>query len=211
MLVFAGLVAGSATPVRAGSHLWRFSEFFSSADGRIQFLELVEIGGSDFETHLSSRWFQTDTFTPNQDILLGHDLVGLTANQLFLVGTPSYAALPGAPQPDYILPDGFFSPHGDTILWWFYDSFIIVDGELPIDGISSLNRVSPEVAGQIPTPESQAAFVAVNSPTNFLGETGSVLAPAPVPAFSSWTKWLAAALLLAVIVWLGQPRSPSVP
>ena len=105
---------------RAGSHLWRFSEFYSSPDGSVQFIEMQEIGGSDIETNLDSRWFQTDTYNLDHLELLGSDLPFGTANKKFLVGTQSYAALQGVPVPDYVLPDGIIDPDGDTVVWWFY-------------------------------------------------------------------------------------------
>ncbi|HEX9814965.1 MAG TPA: hypothetical protein VGB31_08480, partial [Myxococcota bacterium] len=79
----------------AASHLWRFSEFYSSPDRKIQFIEMQEIGGSSGETHLSEHWYATNTYNLDHSELLGSDLQLPTANQKFLVGTQSYAALVG--------------------------------------------------------------------------------------------------------------------
>lgn len=168
---FAAIMFLAATlPAYAGSHLWRFSEFYSSADRKVQFIEMQEIAGSSNETHIQNRWFQTDTYNLDNTILLGSNLVGDTANKKFLIGTVSYAALPGVPAPDYIFPDGFFNPDGDTILWWTYQTIVIPPGVMPTNGIDSITVVDPN----IPT-----YSVATNSPTNFAGVTGRVDLPCP--------------------------------
>ena len=101
----------------AASHLWRFSEFYSSPDQTVQFIEMKEIGGSDNELRIANHWFATNSYNLDHSELLGSDLEPPTANQKFLVGTESYAALPGVPQPDYVLPDGIIDPSGDTVVW----------------------------------------------------------------------------------------------
>ena len=55
------LLFGTA-PALAGSHLWRFSEFYSSPDRKVQFIEMREIGGSDIETGIAGHWFATNTY-----------------------------------------------------------------------------------------------------------------------------------------------------
>ena len=168
------LVAGAAS---AGSHLWRFSEFYSSPDRKIQFIEMQEIGGSDFETGLSNHWYATNTYNLDHSELLGSNLTLPTANQKFLVGTESYAALPGVPAPDYVLPDGIIDPSGDTIVWWFYQTIEIPPGVMPSDGVMSISVEDPD----IPT-----YTVGVNSPTNLAGDTGSVVLPSAVPSGRAW-------------------------
>jgi len=161
----------------AASHLWRFSEFYSSPDRKIQFIEMQEIGGSSGETHLSEHWYATNTYNLDHSELLGSDLQLPTANQKFLVGTQSYAALVGVPQPDYVLPDGFLDPSGDTVVWWFYQTIEIPPGVMPSDGVHSITVVDPDA----PT-----YSVGVNSPTNLAGDTGTVDLPAAVPSGRSW-------------------------
>lgn len=168
------LVAGASS---AGSHLWRFSEFYSSPDRRIQFIEMQEIGGSNFETALSNHWYATNTYNLDHSELLGSDLTLPTANQKFLVGTESYAALPGVPAPDYVLPDGIIDPSGDTVVWWFYQTIEIPPGVMPSDGVMSISVEDPD----IPT-----YTVGVNSPTNLAGDTGTVVLPPEVPSGHAW-------------------------
>ncbi len=159
--LFSGIISllMLASPALAGSHLWRIAEVYSNADGTIQFIELKEIGGSSGEWHLLGRWFMTD----NNLFVMPNNLDGDTAYKTFLMGTESYAAQPGVPAPDYVLPDNFFNPQGDTMVWFTYDSFEVVDSQLPTDGIYSLLRAGLEVG--------------INSPTNFAQVSGRVLDP----------------------------------
>jgi hypothetical protein len=182
-----------ALQANAASHLWRFSEFYSSPDKQIQFIEMQEIGGSDFETNIQGHWYATNSYNQNHAQLLGTPLPFGTANKKFLVGTVAYAALPGVPAPDYILPNGILEPSGDTIVWWFYQTKTIPPATMPSDGVHSLTVIDPV------NPDSGYA-VTTNSPTNFAGVTGRVLAPGqlPVPASSGWgTASLVGLLLLA--------------
>lgn len=168
----ACFVAGSAA---AGSHSWRFSEFYSSPDKTIQFIEMQEINGFDFEIGIQLHWFATDTYNQAHTELLGSQLSPGTANKKFLVGSESYALLPDVPAPDYVLPDGVIEPSGDTIVWWFYQTLTIPPDTMPSDGVNSLGVIDPA------TPEN-GFLVAVNSPTNLAGETGSVVLPSELPA-----------------------------
>ena len=150
----------AAGPALSGSHLWRIAEIYSNGDGTIQFIELREIGGSSDETRLEGRWFLTD----NHYYVFPNDLVGDTTYRSFLMGTESYAAQPGVPAPDYVVPDNFSDPLGDTMVWFTYDTFEVVSGEVPVNGVYSLLRAS--------------LTEAVNSPVNFAGTSGRVLDPA---------------------------------
>jgi len=194
-----------AAQANAGSHLWRFSEFYSSPDKRIQFIEMQEIGGSDNETRIEDHWYATNSFNQDHTQLLGSQLPFGTADKQFLVGSESYAALPGVPAPDYVLPDGVIEPEGDTIVWWFYQTLTIPAATMPSDGTDSLHLVDPEDPG--------LGFVTgPNSPTNFAGETGTVVLPSPqpvgLPATSAWG--LAAGVSLAALAcWIAARRNRS--
>jgi len=190
-LLFAALVVG-ADPAFAASHLWRFSEFYSSPDGTVQFIEMQEIGGSQNETNISGHWFATDGYNQNHSQLLGSDLPTGTANKKFLVGTQSYAALPGVPAPDYVLPDGILDPTGDTVVWWFYQTIVIPPGVMPTNGVDSIHVVTPSFPGNPPV-----YSVATNSPTNFAGDTGTVALA--VPSLSVGGAAILAALVTATV------------
>lgn len=189
----------AAGPAAAGSHLWRFEEFYSSPDRKVQFIEMREIGGSAIENNISEHWYATNGYNQDHSQLLGSDLVGNTAEKKFLVGTESYASLAAAtnlPEPDYVLPDGFLDPTGDTVVWWFYQTIGIPPGVMPTDGYHSVTVTDP-------TTPSYA--VTVNSPTNFAGETGSI--PASVVPSVSHLGVILAALLLCAGAWLAPRRA----
>jgi hypothetical protein len=188
-------LVGSPSSAQAGSHLWRFSEFYSSPDRTVQFIEMQEIGGSDNETDISSHWYQTTTYNLDHSEMLGSDLPFGTANKKFLVGSESYAALSDVPTPDYVIADGAIDPTGDVVIWWFYQTILIPPGVMPSDGINSITVVDPVA----PT-----YSVGVNSPTNFAGETGSVVLGATIPALGPYGHWLVAsafAIALGLGVW----------
>jgi hypothetical protein len=193
LLLGLGLcVVAPAEPAAAASHLWRFSEFYSSPDRSVQFIEMVEIGGSQSETNISHHWYATNGYNQDHSDLLGTDLPFGTAFKRFLVGTESYAALENVPEPDYVLPDGFLDPDGDTVVWWFYQTLTIPPGVMPSDGVQSLH---------VTIPPNVSFSVGTNSPTNFAGETGSI-GPPLVPALPLPPAALAAGAV-AAIAWLG--------
>jgi hypothetical protein len=191
-LVIAGLAIVSLAfprPASAASHLWRFSEFYSSPDKQIQFIEMQEIGGSNNETAIQGHWYATNSFNHDHSQILGTPLPFGTANKKFLVGSQSYAALPGVPAPDYIVPDGIIEPSGDIIVWWFYQTLQIPPDTMPTNGTNSLHVNNP-------ANPSLGFHVGPNSPTNFAGETGTVGGAIPIPATSAWGVASSVALLL---------------
>ncbi len=159
----------NAQPAMASFHAWDITEIYSNADGTLQFIE----------------WF---TLSNNQHLLAGHVVTtnsniytfpsnlsnSGTGGEHFLMGTAGFAALPGAPPPDFIIPDGFIDTTGDTLrlrsspIGTIYDTFSFGAGELPTDGINSL--ICAVHAGAACT----STGVGVNSPTNFDGQSGSV-------------------------------------
>jgi hypothetical protein len=176
-LLMLGSMSIAGFPARAGSHLWRFAEAFSNADGTIQFIELHESSGVD----------NGEIFVPGHAIasttknytIPAPNLPATTANKRLLFATPAFAALPGAPTPDYTFPAGsvpFFSIVSDTLACTGWPSMIIGAGQLPTDGIHSL------VCANENSCSGANIVVAINSPTNFAGQTGSVNASSPPPA-----------------------------
>lgn len=170
--LLAGMLAVwtfAASPAFALSHLWRFNEIFSNADGTIQFIELKECCGSDEETFLSNKWLSSDA--TGEMYVFPQDLTPPTGNRHLLIATAGFAALHGAPTPDFIMQEGLFSLTADTLRYWTYPAATMTygPGDLPTDGVTSL---------------SVDLSTAVNSPTNFAGETGSI--GGPIPAASQW-------------------------
>jgi len=170
VIAAAGFIALASPSAHATFHLWAFNELYSNDDGTVQFIELF--------TTFASQQFATDqTFRAKQGVLT-HDYVfptdtpAPTANHHLLVATAGFAALPGAPTPDFIMPDGFlFTPNGSV-------QNLAIGGptinytNLPTDGLLSL-------AGD-------GVTTGVNSPTNYAGQTGSIDLSNPVPAASTW-------------------------
>jgi hypothetical protein len=140
----------------AKAHLWRFTEVFSNADGSVQFIEMFvfDPAGTD-EIHLGG--FQ---LTSNRDVFVFPN--NLPSQNTFhtwvLIATPAFAALPGAPTPDYVIPPGFFDPAGDELRYGLLFD-ILPFPAVPTDGIHSYLR---------------DGSTAVNSPTNFAGVEGSI-------------------------------------
>lgn len=158
------------SPAFAGAHTWRFSELFTNSSGTIQFVELRCISGSG-ENFVGGLQITTGTNT----FTFPGNLVGSTLNKRLLLGTTAFAALPGAPTPDYTIPSSFFAPGGGFTIRYNpagnYDTNVITIGQLPTDGIRSLKLSggSPDV---VVTDEP-------NDPQNFNGSTGSVVAGCP--------------------------------
>ena len=174
---WTALLAGTA---QAGSHTWEVNELFSSADGTIQFIELFESLGASKEVAVPGHTISSDA---NAFTLVGETLVPPTSNKFLLIATQAFADLPNAPTPDYIIPAGvlpfFFSLTGDSVAYEPWDTVTFGAGELPTDGIRSLNFEGTT---------GDDGITGVNSPTNYAGETGSVdvSVPPDVPAASSW-------------------------
>ena len=178
LCVVFGVLGGRDLP--AASHLWRINEVFSNADGTVQFIELHEILGAQQEWFLTHCWFES---VANRNVFrFPGNLSEPTGRKYLLLATAAFAALPGAPAPDYIIPDGFFSIAGDT-LWYGpaqnYDNFVFQAGDLPTDGVSSI-----QIVRYAPNNVARDEFeTGPNSPTNFRGETGSIEISPPGPVF----------------------------
>jgi hypothetical protein len=165
-LVFAVLACG-ATPASAFFHLWRFSEFFSNADGSVQFVELsVSSNGESFSQGAQIRSQSTGkTFTFPRNLSSS-----LTAGKNLLIATSGFDSLPGGVTPDFTLSStNFFNPAGDTMT---LHAGGVIDSKsftsLPTDGVMS--RVYP------------SNTLVTNSPRNFAGTSGSVNLAPPAPS-----------------------------
>lgn len=152
--------------LQAGSHLWKINEIFSSADGRVQFIELHECCGANSEIYL--RGIEFTSQSTGSVFTFPSQIAGPTGYRYLLLATQAFADLPGAPEPDYIIPESFIGLKGDT-LWYSearnYDRFVYGPGDLPTDGIRSI-QVANYVTDRFTTGD--------NSPTNYAGGTGSV-------------------------------------
>ncbi len=152
-----------ATTVYGGAHTWDVNEVFSNHDGTIQFVEIREANGTPGEVNVGGRLVSADG--TGNGFNIASSVSAPTTNKHLLFATAAFAALPGAPTPDQIIPAGmvpFFNINGDTVRYNPYDAFTF--GPVPVDGINSMN---------------DGGIVAANSPTNYAGATGSVDAGGP--------------------------------
>ena len=163
-LAALALLACSAS---ASFHTFVISEVFSSADGKVQFVELVESsvsdpiygGGGNGENFWAGQTLRTSSGASQKSFVFPKNLPSFnTAGRRVLVATMSFAAL-GVVTPDYVVPDNFFFQANGTVNYANVDSFTYAS--LPGDGVLSLDR---------------SGTTRPNSPTNFAGNTGSVTA-----------------------------------
>ncbi len=186
-----GLVGIAGPQAMAGSHSWRINEIFSNADGTVQFIELKECCGFPNEIFIGNKSVSSQA-TGNIFTFPGNLPPGTTANAHLLLATPGFAALPGAPAPDYIIAAGFFAIKGDTLSYHVYDTFTFGAGELPTDCINSLH---------------DGGSTGPNSPTNFADETGSVDA-CPCPGDLNGNGSVGILDLLALLAAWGECLDP---
>lgn len=191
-LLAALVVLLPAQAALAGHHRWDFSEVFSNEDGTVQFVELFSANSGEAALNGWTITSTSGTFT-----FVGN-LPADTANTWVLVGTAAYALAEGAVAPDYVLPDAFFDPAGDT-LNYAGGADIWTVSDVPTNGVDSLDRAS----GAGP-----------NTPTNFAGETGSIDVSSPgggseLPGLGVWGIVALIGILLAVAS--GLFREPSTP
>lgn len=155
----AALLCGfAALPAAAAFHLWSMTELYSNADGTVQFIELVSpasgerfLSGQSITSTSGGSPGTVNTFT------FPSNLSGDTANKRLLIATQGFADL-GIVAPDYVVPNGFLFRAGGRVNFAGVDAW--THGALPA-GPLSLNRDGTTGA---------------NSPTNFGGGTGTVLA-----------------------------------
>lgn len=166
ILASVGTLALS-TSALAGSHLWDFTEVFSSPDGQVQFIELHVPTAANGETLLAGK--KITSVATGKSFTFPVNLVPPTGLKYLLLATPAFAALPGAPTPDFIIPANFFGTSGDTLKYHVYDTWVIGATAVPLDCVSSLNRNGTTSA---------------NTPKNYAGVQGNVNAcpAAPCPA-----------------------------
>lgn len=159
--VFFVLLLAAALPAAAEFHLWQMSELYSSADGKVQFIELTAL--SPGQQFLSGHTLTVAQGGVTHSMTFGSNLPNDTSGRRFLVGTESFQALavPGGFRADFTVPDNFFFLGNGTINFGEFSDLWNYSG-LPTDGNLSLNR---------------DGSTAINSPRNFSGGTGRVVLP----------------------------------
>lgn len=159
-------IFGFTTTAWGSFHQWGISEVYSDPTGTIQFIEMATSQPGEI-------FLQFNQFTSiAKNLTFDHNFGSATTNKKFLMATPGYAALPGVPAPDFTFPsNNFFSVTADTLtlVGGIGDgvhpaTLSFTSGQLPIDGVKSLNF--------------DLSQNTTNSPTNFAGTTGAVPEPA---------------------------------
>lgn len=187
-MVLLAAWALAAAPARASFHTFQIAELYSSPDGSVQFVELHEAFGADFEQFLSGHSLTSTQGATTRTYTFPNDLPSSsTANKRVLIATPGFAALAGV-TPDYTVPAPFLVPGGGTLDYAGVDQ--VTYPALPTDGRSSVDR---------------NGIVAPATPTNFAGQMGSLQPPTPPapPAGIPVLQPLGAAALIVVLAALG--------
>ena len=165
LVVFLAL-AGNAN---ATFHLWEITQLYSSADGKVQYVELMALSsGQEFlmgHTISSTQGSTTHTFVFPGDLngdtaMSDGGYYGMASGfKSLLLGTQGFANL-GVVKPDFIIPDGFLFTTNGRVDWssgptWDSVSYMA----LPIDGQNALFR---------------SGAMAMNAPLNFNGLSGVI-------------------------------------
>jgi hypothetical protein len=169
LLTFAIVLAAAAiTPTHASFHEWKITEVYSNSSGSVQFVEMFDpFGGENF-----INTFGASLSSGSHSYSFPDDLAGDTTNKHLLIATPGYAALNPSHPPDFTFAaNNFFSTSGDTINYDGLDSLTFASGQLPTDGLQSLNRSWGDTT---------SGAAAAATPTNFAGDVGQVPEPASV-------------------------------
>lgn len=165
--VVAIAALGWSMSARATFHLWEIGEVYSNADGTVQYVELFTTFSSQNQVgsqEIVATWNGgSNTFTFPGDLPTGS-----TADKRLLVATPGFSSLEGAVSADFTFPAApFFDPAGGTLTINFVgaDTVTFSSASLPTDGTNALYFTA---AGTQST--------GTNSPTNFAGANGSLVA-----------------------------------
>src|SRR5690242_20531561 len=85
-----------AAPAYASFHTFQIAELYSSPDGSVQFVELHEAFGANFEQFLSGHILASTQGATTRTYTFPNDLPsGNTAGTRVLIATPGFAALAG--------------------------------------------------------------------------------------------------------------------
>ena len=166
-IALAGALAVCCPVAQASFHTYQIDELYSNADGTVQFIELHQVGGFNNEQFLNGHNLTVTQGGSTHSFVFMNDLPSSnTANTRVLIATAGFAAL-GIVTPDYIVPSGFLFINGGSVDYAGVDT--VAYASLPTDGALSLSR---------------DGSTATNSPTNFAGQSGSIL-PGPPPPLAA--------------------------
>lgn len=126
-------------PAFAGAHTWRSWSVFTNAAGNVQFVILKEALGGPAEVNLQ---LHSMISHPSNNSKTMHIVNGNTALTSYLLATADFAALPGAPVPDDIIPNNFVVVATDSSMEYSgTDTASWTAGTLPTNGINMYSRL----------------------------------------------------------------------
>jgi serralysin len=164
-------------------HLWQITEIYSNANGTVQFVEAEVVNPTDNENLTASKSLSSNSVS----FTMPTDLATTTTTHFLLFATPAFVSQPGCTNvtPDFTLagPNFMSTVAADLINFANVNNFSYTAGELPTDGVNSLNEPY----------NSNVRTTAANSPTNYAGQTCQL--PEPSGAFALFAG---AALVLAL-------------
>jgi hypothetical protein len=151
-------------------HLWQITELYSNADGSVQFVEAEVVNPSDNEDLTAGKVLSSNSV----QFTIPTNLATTTTTHFLLFATPAFASQPGCTNvaPDFTLagPNFMSRVAADLINFANVNNFSYTAGELPTDGVNSLNEPF----------NSNVRTTAANSPTNYAGQTCQLPEPAGV-------------------------------
>jgi hypothetical protein len=171
MLLLAGICSVmffSPGTARALFHLWKVNEIYSSADGNVQFIELLQSPGSDFEYQLQSSRASVLVSSPlaTNQFFFTSDLPVNTANKTLIIGTANLSSIPGGLTPDYVITNNFIPPGSTNVTY--------VPPGNPNDSVSYTNLPTNGDASLVRS-GANMVLSPTNSPKNFNGESNSIV------------------------------------
>jgi hypothetical protein len=171
-------------PVHAAFHLWQVKEVFSNADGSVQFIEMFDSFAG--ETAMAGKTLSANSDGNIKTFTFPSILTTNTPGSM-LIATTGFGSLPGGVTPDFTfsqsstpITGSFFNPNATSLSFTFSgngDSVAFTGATLPKDGIHSLTDAN---AHDFPTATTNISS-GVNSPTDLLGNSGSVNLSTPSP------------------------------
>jgi photosystem II stability/assembly factor-like uncharacterized protein len=128
------LVAGGA----AAFQTFKVAEIYSSADGAVQYVVLVESAGLDGEQHLGGQTLTVTHAGVAKVFMFPGDLPSAsTAHSNVLIATQGLADL-NLIAPDYVIPNQFLPTDGGSLNYAGVDEIAV--GALPTDGFYAVDR-----------------------------------------------------------------------
>ena len=128
------LVTGGA----AAFQTFKIAEIYSSADGAVQYIVLVESAGLDGEQHLGGQTLTVTHAGAAKVFMFPGDLPsGATAHRSVLIATQGLADL-NLIAPDYVIPNQFLPTDGGALNYAGVDEIAI--NALPTDGFYAVDR-----------------------------------------------------------------------